>query len=122
MNVSRVVGIGLAVCLLGAVGLVFRHSGQFGADLRRSVVESRAGLELCGFESEKTQACVVLSANEKSAEFTKLVNSLSTATWTEVPGKVPIVRERILRVREVGFSLTGVRTVLSVERVRRFPR
>ena len=121
MKLSGVLGIGLVVCLLGAIGLVFRHSGQFAADLRRSLVGSRTGLELCDFQSEKTQACVVLSANEKSAEFTKLLNSLSTATWTDVPGKVPTVRVRILRVREVGYPSQGYARCYRLSEYEGFP-
>jgi len=66
----------MVVSLLGAVGFVFRHSGQFAADLRRSVAQAHEGLELCGFQSEKTQECIVLSATERGAEFTTLVDSL----------------------------------------------
>jgi len=92
MKASRVVGIGMVVSLLGAVGFVFRHSGQFAADLRRSVAQAHEGLELCGFQSEKTQECIVLSATERGAEFTTLVDSLSAATWTDPPGKAPVAR------------------------------
>lgn len=121
MKASRVIGIGMVVSLLGAVGLVFRHSGQFAADLRRSVAQAHEGVELCGFQSEKTQECIVLSVTERGAEFTKLVDSLSAATWTDPPGKVPVARVRILRIREVGYPSRGYSKCYRLSEYEGFP-
>jgi hypothetical protein len=121
MTARRVIEIGMVVCLLGAVGLVFRHSGQFAADLRRSVAQAHEGLELCGFQSGKTQECIVLSANERGAEITKVVDSLSAATWTDPPGKAPVVRVRILRIREVGYPSRGYSKCYRLSEYEGFP-
>jgi hypothetical protein len=111
----------MVVCLPGAVGLVFRHSGHFAADLRRSVTQAHEGLELCGFQSEKTQECIVLSRTERGAEFTELVDTLSAAAWTDSPGKARVARVRILRIREVGYPARGYSKCYRLSEYEGFP-
>jgi hypothetical protein len=56
-------------------------------------------MEICEFRADKAQDCTVLSNAVNANAFAKLVSSLSAASSSVPPGKVPIVRERVLRIR-----------------------
>jgi hypothetical protein len=100
VNSKRIAEIGIFTCLFAGLGLLLWHGMQFAADLRRSAAGATSGMEICEFRAEKAEDCTVLSNSVNAIAFAKLVSSLAAATSSVPPGKVPISRERILRIRE----------------------
>jgi hypothetical protein len=84
-----------------AVVLVFwlRHESRFAADLRNAAATVASGIEICDFRDGETRGCVTFADNAKDSALSNLTRSLSDASPSTPPGKVPIVRERILRIR-----------------------
>lgn len=93
-----------ALVLFGIVGVVlislYWHRQQFARDLRNAVIGPSDGIEICSLRREHADDCTVLGDSPKDSALRK---ALSGAEASLEPGKVPIVSERILRIRENGL-------------------
>ena len=89
--------------ILGAILIsLYWHRDQFARDLRAAVATSSDGIERCDFRNDQARNC---SALDNSSEDVALIKALSNAEASLEPGKVPIVSERILRIRARGFPI-----------------
>jgi hypothetical protein len=69
---------------------------RFTEEMRLIAADHPTAFELCAFRNDVTADCVTLQQGTKP--FSDVLSALAEASATLPPGKVPITKERVLRV------------------------
>jgi hypothetical protein len=70
---------------------------RFEADVRQSAADSVKEVSICALREERAVDCVIL--HESDGRLSELLSALTGARAILPPGKVPITKERILKIR-----------------------